>query len=43
MHLFADVVFVRVGRAVVGFDFLNLNARLPQALGVVNAVVNRLA
>ena len=40
--LYADIVLVRVGRAVAGFDFLNLNARLPQEPGIVNAVVNRL-
>ncbi len=43
VSLYADVVFVRVGRAVVGFDFLNLNARLPPGPGVVGTVVNRLA
>jgi hypothetical protein len=42
LSLLADVVLVRVGRAVVGFDFLNLNARLPQGPDIVNAVVNRL-
>jgi hypothetical protein len=43
ISLFADVVFVRVGRAIAGFDFVNLNQRLPQAPGVVTAVVGRLA
>jgi hypothetical protein len=43
VSLFADVVFVRVGRAIAGFDFVNAGQRLPQAPGVVTAVVNRLA
>jgi hypothetical protein len=43
ISLFADVVFVRVGRAIIGFDFLNLNQRLPQGPSVVSAVVSRLA
>jgi hypothetical protein len=42
VSLFADVVFVRVGRAIAGFDFVNPSQRLPQAPGVVTAVVNRL-
>ena len=42
INLFADVVFVRVGRGIVGFDFLNLNMRLPQSRGIVTDVVNRL-
>lgn len=42
INLFADVVVVRVGRAIVGFDYLNLNARLPEGPGIVNAVVKRL-
>jgi hypothetical protein len=42
VDLVADVVFVRVGRGILGFDFLNPNTRLPQAPGIVTAVVNRL-
>ncbi len=38
-----DIVVVRVGRAVLGFDFANQDARLPQAPAIVNAVVNRVA
>jgi hypothetical protein len=38
-----DIVGVRVGRAVIGFDFSNQDTRLPQAQAITNAVINRVA
>jgi hypothetical protein len=40
--LVADLVTVRVGRAVVTFEFLNANVQIPQGPGIVDAVVRRL-
>jgi hypothetical protein len=40
--LVADLVTVRVGRAVVTFEFLNANQQIPEGPGIVDAVVRRL-
>jgi hypothetical protein len=40
--LVADLVVVRVGRAVVTFEFLNANVQVPDGPGIVDAVVRRL-
>jgi len=40
--LIADLVTVRVGRAVVTFEFLNANVQIPDGPGIVDAVVRRL-
>jgi hypothetical protein len=42
VHAIADVVGVRVGRAFVGFNFLNNDVRLPDGVGIVQAVMGRL-
>jgi hypothetical protein len=42
VHLIADVIAVRVGRALVGFDFLNTDVRIPTGAAIVQAVVSRL-
>jgi hypothetical protein len=41
--LYIDFVFVRVGRAALGFVFANVGARIPQGADIVNAVVQRVA
>ena len=41
--LYLDFIFVRVGRAVVGFRFSNGDARLPEGPGIVQMVVQRVA
>ena len=41
--LYIDFVVVRVGRAVLGFGFTNVGARIPQGPDIVNAVVQRVA
>jgi hypothetical protein len=41
--LYLDFVVVRVGRAVIGFRFSNGDARLPEAPGIVQSVVQRVA
>ena len=41
--LYIDFVVVRVGRAVLGFGFTNVDARIPQGPDIVNAVVQRVA
>ena len=41
--LFIDFVVVRVGRAVLGFVFANVGARIPQGPDIVTAVVQRVA
>lgn len=41
--LYIDFVVVRVGRAVMGFGFTNVGARIPQGPDVVNAVVQRVS
>jgi len=40
--LVADLVAVRVGRAVVTFEFLNANVQIPDGPGIVDTVVRRL-
>jgi len=40
--LVADLVAVRVGRAVVVFEFLNANRPIPEGPGIVDTVVGRL-
>jgi hypothetical protein len=42
VHVIADVIDVRVGRGVVGFNFLNNNVVIPQGVAIVNAAVARL-
>jgi hypothetical protein len=42
VHVIADIIGVRVGRAIVGFDFLNTDVRIPQGPSIVNTVVSRL-
>lgn len=42
IHVIADIIVVRVGRAVVGFNLANDDVRLPQGPAIVNAVVARL-
>lgn len=39
--LFIDFVVVRVGRAVMGFGFTNVDARIQQGPEIVNSVVQR--
>jgi hypothetical protein len=41
--LYIDFVVVRVGRAVMGFGFTNVDARMPQGPDIVNAVVQRVS
>jgi hypothetical protein len=41
--LYIDFIVVRVGRAVLGFAFTNVNARITQGPDIVNAVVQRVA
>lgn len=41
--LYIDFVVVRVGRAVTGFGFTNVDARIPQGPDIVNAVVQRVS
>lgn len=41
--LYIDFVVVRVGRAVMGFGFTNVDARIPQGPDIVNAVVQRVS
>jgi hypothetical protein len=40
---YLDLVVVRVGRSVTSYEFLNPTQSLPQAPGIVNAVINRVA
>lgn len=39
--LYWDLVYARVGRAVVHFVFNNAGARLPQSTDIMNAVIDR--
>ena len=39
--LYIDFIVVRVGRAVLGFGFTNVDARIPEGPGIVTAVVQR--
>jgi hypothetical protein len=41
--LYIDFIVVRVGRAVLGFGFTNVDARIPQGPDIVTAVVQRVA
>jgi hypothetical protein len=41
--LYIDFIVVRVGRAVLGFAFTNVNARITQGPDIVGAVVQRVA
>src|SRR5262245_2963696 len=41
--LYIDFVVVRVGRAVMGFGFTSVDARIPQGPEIVNAVVQRVS
>jgi hypothetical protein len=41
--LYIDFIVVRVGRAVLGFAFTNVGARITQGPDIVNAVVQRVA
>ena len=41
--LYIDFVVVRVGRAVMGFGFTNVDARIQQGPEIVNAVVQRVS
>jgi hypothetical protein len=41
--LYLDIVAVRVGRAVLGFNFSNVGSRITQGPEIVNAVVDRVA
>ena len=41
--LYIDFIVVRVGRAVLGFVFTNVNARITQGPDIVGAVVQRVA
>ena len=41
--LYIDFVVVRVGRAVMGFGFTNVDARITQGPDIVNAVVQRVS
>ena len=41
--LYLDIVAVRVGRAVLGFNFSNIGSRITQGPDIVNAVVERVA
>jgi hypothetical protein len=40
---YIDFVFVRVGRAALGFIFANVGARIPEGPGIVTTVVQRVA
>jgi hypothetical protein len=40
---YIDFVFVRVGRAALGFVFANVGARIPQGRDIMSAVVQRVA
>jgi hypothetical protein len=42
VHVIADIIVVRVGRAVAGFNLANNDVRIPQGPAIVNAVVARL-
>ena len=42
VHVVADLVDVRVGRAVVTFMFGNSDVRIPQGVAIVQSVVTRL-
>ena len=41
--LYIDFIVVRVGRAVLGFAFTNVDARITQGPDIVNSVVQRVA
>jgi hypothetical protein len=41
--LYLDIVAVRVGRTVLGFNFSNIGSRITQGPDIVNAVVDRVA
>jgi hypothetical protein len=41
--LYIDFIVVRVGRAVLGFAFTNVDARIPEGPAIVTAVVQRVA
>jgi hypothetical protein len=41
--LYIDFIVVRVGRAVLGFGFTNVDARIPEGPAIVTAVVQRVA
>jgi hypothetical protein len=41
--LYLDIVAVRVGRAVLGFNFSNIGSRITQGPDIVNAVIERVA
>jgi hypothetical protein len=41
--LYIDLIGVRIGRAFVGFNFSNLDARIPDGPSIVQAVVARVA
>jgi hypothetical protein len=43
VHVVADLVDVRVGRALVTFMFGNNDVRIPQGVAIVQAVISRLA
>lgn len=42
VHVIADVITVRVGRGVAGFNLANNAVRLPQGVSIVRASVSRL-
>lgn len=41
VHVVVDVIGVRVGRAIVGFEFLNNDVAIPQGVGIVQGVISR--
>jgi hypothetical protein len=41
--VYLDLIAARVGRAVVGFNFSNLDASIPEGPGIVQAVLGRVA
>jgi hypothetical protein len=41
--LYLDIVAVRVGRAVLGFNFSNIGSRITEGPDIVNAVVERVS
>jgi hypothetical protein len=41
--LYIDFIVVQVGRAVLGFGFTNVDARIPEGPGIVTTVVQRVA
>jgi hypothetical protein len=41
--LYIDFIVVRMGRAVLGFEFTNVDARIPEGPAIVTAVVQRVA